>query len=425
MQFKNDYRLLLLVVGGLFFPLFFQLNGGIFNSEKLIIDSGGVLSSLPLPVALPTCIVAVLLLWRNYRRAIVGAMFIAMMAASMLLSVVFAPDVVGIDMRKLLLATQFLLPAIGLLLGLMIRDEKGAVPRALMWVLLLLAPAQILASWIQHTLTLTHYLYIFSIYQHFQFVPVIFVVAYCFVMVHLWDDHKTVLKFLTFAMFIYAIASAAFLAIGAYSCFVVVFFLMKLRGLRAKRTALLGLGAGMAIAILVVGVYFIVAKSSTSLIDDNGQYTDKFQALAEGRLPANISGRLSDWRLYLDGISQTSGTQWFGHASPPPRAVKTSAHNWYLDFIYSFGLVSLFPMLAMIVYTGVLFHSRRGALSPQTVWLTVLVGFLVLIDNNFKVTLRQPYPGIFAFFLWGLLISRLRLSESPQGHSEGAIDGNA
>lgn len=38
----------------------------------------------------------------------------------------------------------------------------------------------------------------------------------------------------------------------------------------------------------------------------------------------------------------------------------------------------------------------------------MLVRFLVLVDSNFEVTLRQPYPGIFAFFLWGLLLARLR-----------------
>jgi drug/metabolite transporter superfamily protein YnfA len=39
--------------------------------------------------------------------------------------------------------------------------------------------------------------------------------------------------------------------------------------------------------------------------------------------------------------------------------------------------------------------------------LTLVVLFLVLIDSNFKVTLRQPYPGVFTFFLWGLLLAKL------------------
>ena len=45
----------------------------------------------------------------------------------------------------------------------------------------------------------------------------------------------------------------------------------------------------------------------------------------------------------------------------------------------------------------------------------VILARRVVIDSNFKVTLRQPYPGIFAYFMWGLLLSRLRTSttESP------------
>ncbi len=408
MQSKNESRLLLLIAGGLLFPLFFQFDSGIFNSEKLVIDSGGVLANLPLPLSLPICLLSIFVFWRNYKRTTPAAILVVATSAAMLLSVIFAPDASGLDKRKLMLAAQFLLPFIGMLLGQMIRDDNRTLPLAWLWILILLVPVQLLASWIQHTLTLTHYLYVFSIYQHFQFVPVIFVVAYGFVMVHLWDSHTSILKLLTVFMFIYAVASAAFLAIGAYSCFVVVFFFLKFRRLKTKRTALVGVGTGVVIAMVVVGIYFLVAKSSTSLVDDNGQYADKFQALVEGRLPANVSGRLADWRLYIDGIGQSAGSQLWGHASPPPRDVKTSAHNWYLDFIYSFGLVSVLPMLVMIGYTCVLAYLKRGVLSAQTLWLGVLVAFLVLIDNNFKVTLRQPYPGIFAFFLWGLLVSRLQ-----------------
>lgn len=53
-------------------------------------------------------------------------------------------------------------------------------------------------------------------------------------------------------------------------------------------------------------------------------------------------------------------------------------------------------------------------LPAQTWWLTVIVFYLVVIDSNFKVTLRQPYPGIFAYFMWGLLLSRLRVPAPPK-----------
>jgi hypothetical protein len=39
--------------------------------------------------------------------------------------------------------------------------------------------------------------------------------------------------------------------------------------------------------------------------------------------------------------------------------------------------------------------------------LTIVVLFLVIPDNLLKVGMRQPYPGIITFFLWGLLLARL------------------
>jgi hypothetical protein len=36
------------------------------------------------------------------------------------------------------------------------------------------------------------------------------------------------------------------------------------------------------------------------------------------------------------------------------------------------------------------------------------VVFALFVDSMFKVPLRQPYPGIFFFFLWGLLLAQLQ-----------------
>ena len=40
-------------------------------------------------------------------------------------------------------------------------------------------------------------------------------------------------------------------------------------------------------------------------------------------------------------------------------------------------------------------------------WNAAVVLYLVVVDNNFKVSFRQPYPGIITFFLWGLLIQQM------------------
>ncbi|EJL91690.1 hypothetical protein PMI15_00047 [Polaromonas sp. CF318] len=409
MQPRTRNLVLWLIGSALLFPLFLQLSGGIYNSPRYVIDSGGVLSTLPLPISIGACVFGMLALAQNRRQAVPAAVFIAVFAVAMLLSMVFAGEGLDIEKRKALLGAQFLLPTMGLVLGQLVRDEEDVIPRAFMWVLLLLVPVQLVVGWWQNTLTLTHYFYAFSIYQHFQFVPVIFIAAFCVVVVHLWERHKTLLRCLTVVMGVYAVASASFLTIGLYSAFVLLFFSRKMWELRTARlTSFVVFGAGIVAAVLAVGLYYSLAKTNTSVADDNGQYVGKFDKLMEGKMPVNVRDRFGDWALFRNGITENARTLVFGHVEPLPRAVKTSAHNWYLDFTYSFGLVSLLPMLGLIAFTAHLVWRRRKSIPSQTWWLAAVVAFLVLIDSNFKVTLRQPYPGIFAYFLWGLLLSRLR-----------------
>lgn len=415
MPSRNNPLTLWLIAIALLFPLFIQLSGGIYHNLEAVTDSGGVLSKLPLPISIIGCLFGTLALARNYRQALPAVLFIGSFSALILVSLLFAGADQTMQQRKVLIALQFLLPTMGLILGQLVRDEENIIPRAFMWVLLLVVPLQILAGWWQKTLTLTHNLYLFSIYQHFQFVPVIFVVAFCLVMVHLWSEHKAALRFLTVAMGIYAIASASFLAIGLYSVFVIAFFARRMWQQQTGR--LIGFvlfGAGIVAAGLVVALYYGLAEKNTSIIGDSGQYLGKFQTLANGKMPINVTHRLGDWKLYRDGISESSRTMLLGHVEPPPREVKTSAHNWYLDFVYNFGLVPLVPLLALMVFTAWLFFRSRKTLQGQTWWLAALVAFMVLVDSNFKVTLRQPYPGIFAFFIWGLLLTRLRSHSAPQ-----------
>jgi hypothetical protein len=414
MQSRISKLTLWLIAIALLFPLFVQISGGIYSNPEAVTDSGGLLNKLPLPISIAACVIGILALAKNYRRAIPVMVFISGFLGLMVISLLFAGANQTIEQRKVIIGIQFLLPTMGLVLGQLVDDDRSIIPKAFMGVLLLIVPFQLLAGWWQKTLTLTHNLYLFSIYQHFQFVPVIFVLAFCWVMVNLWSEHKKILGFFTVIMGIYALASASFLAIGLYSLFVMVFFVHKLLQLKTGRfVALTIFSACMLVASMVVGLYYGIAQNNTSIIGDNGQYVGKFKTLADGKIPVNVSHRLDDWKLYRDWITESNRTIFLGHVEPPPRQVKTSAHNWYLDFVYNFGLVSLLPLLALIGFTGWSLVRNRKALSAQTFWLAALVAFMVLIDSNFKVTLRQPYPGIFAYFMWGLLLTRISLHGKP------------
>lgn len=415
MQSRTNNLMLSLIALAMLFPLFVLLSGDVYSSVLPLIDSAGVLTKLPLPISILACLIGIPALYRNYPRAIPAMVFILALSVVVGLSLIVAGTSPDGGKRKILLAAQYVLPVLGLVLGQLVNDEDNLIPKTFMWLLLLLVPVQLAMGWWQGTLTLTHHLYLFSIYQHFQFVPVIFVAAFCWVLESFWDQRKGLLTVLAVVMGVYAMASASFLAIGLYAGFVLLFILRKLWQLKQGR--LVGLAllcAGIVAATLLTGIYYKVAKQNGSNFGDQGQYVGKFQSLVEGKLPVNVQSRLADWALYANGINEGGRALLFGHSEPLPREVKTSAHNWYLDFAYNFGLLALVPLLGLIIFTALLLWRRRKSLSAQAWCLASLVAFMVLIDNNFKVTLRQPYPGIFVFFLWGVLVSRLRSVQIPR-----------
>jgi hypothetical protein len=392
---------------GLLFPLFFQLSGGIY--KDFWTDSGGNIATLPLPIAVLACFSGLALLYKQFCRAYIAATFVASFVFVLFLSVVFASPESRVEFRKLILLAQFIMPAFALILGQMVNDEDKIIAKAFLTVLLVIVPFQLAAGWMQGTLTLTHSLYIFSIYQHFQFVPVVFVCAYSYAAFALCGTHRMWLVILLPFMCIYALESLSFLTIAASIIFAAVFVWRKLgadkksSGARASAILLVVI----AIAIAGIGAYAAIANRNSNMIGDPGQYFGKLHSIAEGKLPSNVSERLADWKLFGTGIIESPRTMAFGHVEPLAREVRTSAHNWYIDIAYSFGLVSLLPVLLLIGYTTYLFRRSRNALPLETLGLCLVVFYLVVVDSNFKVTLRQPYPGIFACFMWGLLLSRL------------------
>lgn len=395
---------------GILFPLFFQLRGGIYRDIELMRDSGGVLATLPLPASALVCVAAVGLLVARLGQARSALAMVFMVLLTSGVSLWLGGDGVTPPQRKLIMAAQVILPLAGLLLGQMMGDPGKVIARAFLVVLSVVVPFQLFATWLQGEERITHYLYVFSIYSHWQYVPVIFVCAFAYALTSLWDEHKRWLCILTIPMFVYVTRSFSFLTIFPFAALVTAFAACRLWRYRANAKLLL-------VSLLVVaaaiggGAYF--ARSGGQ--PGSGLFMGKFAELSEGRLPGNIQERFNDWKFFGKGIIESGKTFLVGHPQPMPREIRTSPHNWYLDVAYTFGVIALLPLLVLAGHTARQCWSQRKSLPAQTWWLLAIVFFLVAIDSNFKVTLRQPYPGIFAFFMWGLLLSRLRPVAARQG----------
>jgi hypothetical protein len=389
-------------------PLFVQLKGELYHSPSMpMIDSGGRILNLPLPISLAACFAGTLLLARfeHARRSMVLVFFLFFGMA--LTSVITTGGQIDYGSRKLLLLLQFLLPVFALALGEMIGHESrhySSLPRVFLYFLLAFVPVQLALTWAQGQHVLTHDMLLFSIYQHRQYVPVVFISAYLLALFSLWSDpvRRPVLVGLGALMAVYAAMSFSALALALFVLGTGVLTAKKLK--RAQALALF-----LAIVAGIAGTLWGLRNS--------GEFLEKYRpsatTLASGErgpeVPGSVSRRITDWTIHGRGIIESPQALAFGHSEALDRAVSTSAHNYYLDFLYNFGALAFIPLFGLICYTVVLVLRRGPALATDLglLGLAGVVLFLVLVDSNFKVTLRQPYPGVFTFFLWGVLLSRL------------------
>lgn len=400
------------------FPLFFLLSGRIFHTPFAdpLLDSGGSVMNVPLPISLVACFAGLLVVAR-YRSAVVSMGVIFFLFVGMVFTTLIATaGSIGYESRKLLLLFQFLVPVFALVLGEMIGDDRNAL-RVSAWVFLLtlavVVPLQLVRSIGYGYNELRHDLWLFSIYQHRQFVPVVLVAAYVVAMFALWESTRArpLCVIMAPVMGFYAAASYSTLALGLEAAALIALLAMKHRDRAAY--VLVGL------AVCVNAGYMYWNRDAPPLREKYSIVGATTAPRPEGAtstrveltnpLPRNVARRMQDWTLYGGGIVESSGTVLFGHREALDRSVSTSAHNYYLDFLYNFGVVALLPLLWLVGYTvALLWRARRRlAFELPLLGLAIAVLFAILLDNNFKVSFRQPYPGIFFFFLWGLLLARL------------------
>ncbi len=188
-------------------------------------------------------------------------------------------------------------------------------------------------------------------------------------------------------------------------------------------------GQSGGVAAILVGIA-LAAGSGYGLLSQSGSSTailEPGQNLAESQFLSNkqqvdenesiilqmstgASRRIDRWQFYGRGIVESPNSFLLGHATPPDRALHPSAHNYWLDALYNFGLLAVLPLIVLAIWTGYAVWRRRYDVmaTPMLLGAAMAVAYLLLVENMITVGMRQPYPGIITFFIWGLLIARLR-----------------
>ena len=380
------------------FPLFFQLSGTIFNAKELKFDSQASLLLLPLPIASIFCYIGIAVLLRLEKKHF-GVGFVFSIFILMMFSALVSSGASGkAELAKFILLVQFILPMFALVLGSLYLPPKSdylKVEAVILYILMLIIPAEVIATIIRGSGILSPYLYGFSLYQNLQYLPVIFVALYFLTVISLYSNNKLryFVIFLAPWMGIYIAASLSILTIvlAVISALICFWFLNESgkRGYGLTLVLLLGLSFMIYYPnVQSTGTYALKYSqevqeeiNTTAPQNDDSIQKDlssnKFVAL----LPNNIKERFVYWEFYGKGIFENPKIFIFGHANRPDRNMYPSAHNYYLDLIYHFGAISMLPFIYLILITmrNIWRVSKTGDLTPGLAVLVLMVGFLCLL----------------------------------------------
>lgn len=402
----------------IFLPLFFQLHGGIFDDPSAEFSSGGVLFLLPIPLSVIACYLGIVLLgcYSQARLALLSLFFVfnGMLLTSLFLGV----DWAGGGQQKLMLLIQYTLPMFALVLGQQFGVREGAlivVAKSALVILSIVVPLQLLSTLSAGQLQLSPFVYLFSIYQHLQYVSVLFVSAFMLALFGLAGrGFDRWLSLLALLMGGYVVLSWSLLAMLLFVLGILVFVAQQLAYCRRGATLVLC----MAFCGALLAVLYVYSVPHAQVVTSWTEAENRSMQILEARV-----GYLEHWEFYINGICESWASALFGHATAPERGIFPSALNYYLDFAYNFGLLGLLPLVLLALYSLSVVCGRWRqfwAFSGYT-GLVMVVVFMLVLDSTFKVGLRQPYSGVIMFFLWGLLLAVI----SAPDERSSSTDGNA
>ena len=428
---SSEYHGVMLSVIGvvLTLPFFFQLDGGLFSDPAFVFETEGVLLRVPLPVSLLAVFCGIALLG-NYKTASRGLAVLFFSALLFVMtSLVAAKGNADYEGAKLALLAQYLIPMFGLVLGEMYgAAARGPVfERAACWVLVIILPAQLLSTWLQGYVLLSPKVAFFSIYQHLQYFPMIVSALSILAVLSLWGRATRPSPLAGGLLMIASVYVVAANSLGALVGLMITwagFLFLYCRGTKLRFQSIAILAAAVVGAALFAAAtssgWLARAVATTAEPSVQMSWDSKLSVMlprGDGDSVQSAPRHMDYWHHYVGEILESPRTLLVGHPTPPDRRQYSSAHNYWLDVAYNFGLLALLPVLGMLAWTLRALWLRRDLVIGDSLLLATALAFiyLFLLENLLKVGLRQPYPGILSYFIWGLLIFRIRSLPAARG----------
>lgn len=376
-------------------PIFFSLFDGFKKFSFAIMDkskfSDQLLDFFILPLPISCLVVPFLLisLLSNTKNRTTTIYFVSLSIFTALFSLSLSNR---FNFSNLLNFVQFYLPTIAIVCGEIIGASKRYYSKYLkyfMIVALTIIISQIISTLTYKTDFLNPdilFLYIYQTEQYSSlalvFIFFIYIQKILFNKNNIFFNYKPFLALLILSVYIYL----------SYNATLYLYFLLYLIFLIAFTKKYI-----FNYLIFLVFLIFIINKMEINL-----------------NLNEILVNRTHWYNTYFVEITFSIQNLLFGSNINNELYINTSGvYNYYLDFVYNFGLASIIPLIILmfltIKKTYVLRKTFKSDLQNATIFLILII--VLFVDSFLKVSLKQPYIGIIIFFIWGIYFSNLTLKE--------------
>ena len=376
---KTLQFLLFLIPLPIFFNLFelFKLSNFMVSFDKL--------NQLPIPLSFIALIFLNLALLRKAKTLIFSIHFISLSFLISIFSIIFLGRLNFINFLNI---GQFYLPMLALISGEIVGklfDLRKFFLKTLVNISAFVIAIQIITSIYNMQDSVTSGIFKFKIYQLTEYTSTIFVLGIC---VYLWEIIFTKKKiiipkniFFTILLFAYTFL------LHSYLVYIFLIFL--------------------SVTIYYIKKdYFIpiitIIISSLIILFHNKIYPVDFSLI--------LNEYTTSYMVFINEIFYSSGNLLLGsNSNNQVYKISQGNFNFYLDFIYNFGLLSLIPLVYLIYKTiSATYHQKNEVFkNKQNYLIYSILLFILFFDCFVRVSLKQPYIGIIFYFLWGICLSNL------------------